>query len=435
MKHDSNFPRPFDDPAPRPTVTPAQLFAVTLGNALEFYDFLIFSFFAVQIGQTFFPASNPQSSLLAALATFGAGFLMRPLGAFMIGGLGDRLGRRPMLFVSFALIGLASLGGAITPSYASIGIAAPLLLLVCRLVQGFALGGEVGASSAFLAEAAPPARRGFYIGLQFVGQGVSVLLSGAVGVMLSAVLDDKALAIWGWRAAMGLGIAIVPIGLMLRSSLPETQPATIAATSRPAFASYRGVALLALATMLSGTITTYVLNYMTTYAKTVLHLPSSISFGGTVAIGIGFVLGSLFGGMGSDRWGRRALMIWPLLIGSLAIMPGFWLLTAYPGRATLYGVSFLLRLILSTSMAAAFVATTEAFPARVRSGGVAVMYAIATSVFGGSTQFVVAWLTGVTGNPLAPAWYMLAAALFGLIATLFARETAPVKTGRIISSL
>jgi MFS family permease len=402
------------------------LAGVTLGNALEFYDFLVFSFFAVQIGQTFFPAASQQASLLSALATFGAGFLMRPLGALVIGGLGDRLGRRPMLLVSFALIGLATLGVAVTPGYASIGVAAPVIVILCRLVQGFALGGEVGASSAFLAEVAPPGRRGLYVSLQFVGHGLSMLAAGLIGVGLSAVMDDAALTKWGWRIAMGLGVAVVPIGLALRRTLPETMHPEVSAEPAPRFVTYRGVALFAFLTMLSGTIATYVLGYMTTYAKTVLLLPSGVSFGATVAVGVAYTLGSVAAGVGSDRLGRRPLMIWPMALATALIMPGFWLLSQAPGAATLYSVSFALRLLLSMAIATAFVTVTEALPLRVRSGGIAVVYAVATSVFGGSTQFVVAWLTGVTGDPLAPAWYMLVAALLGLVAMSLARETAPI---------
>jgi len=415
-----------EDQTRRPRATKAQLAGVTLGNALEFYDFLVFSFFAVQIGQTFFPAASQQTSLLSALATFGAGFLMRPLGALVIGGLGDRLGRRPMLLVSFALIGVATLGVAVTPSYAAIGVAAPVIVILCRLVQGFALGGEVGASSAFLAEVAPPRRRGFYVSLQFVGHGLSMLAAGLIGVGLSAVMDDASLTQWGWRIAMGLGVAVVPIGLALRRTLPETMHTEVSAEPAPRFVTYRGIVFFAFLTMLSGTIATYVLGYMTTYAKTVLLLPSGVSFGATVAVGVAYTLGSVVAGVGSDKLGRRPLMIWPMAIATALIMPGFWLLSQLPGPATLYSVTFVLRLLLSMATATAFITLAEALPLRVRSGAIAVVYAVATSVFGGSTQFVVAWLTGVTGDPLAPAWYMLVAALLGLVAMSLARETAPI---------
>jgi len=406
-------------------VTRAQIVGVTLGNALEFYDFLIFTFFAVEIGRTFFPATNPQSSLLAALATFGAGFLTRPLGGLVIGVLGDRLGRRPMMLLSFALIGTASLGVALTPSYAAIGIAAPLLVLFWRLVQGFALGGEVGPSTAFLAEAAPLHRRGLYVSMQMFGQNIAVLVAGLIGLALAQVMDDATLASWGWRIALALGVGVVPIGLVLRRTLPETLPSDAPAIPAPPLRDYRRTAIIAFLALLSGTIMTYVTNFLTTFAKTTLHLPSGTAFWATIAVGIGGTIGAPLGGWLADRYGRRPAMILPTLFVCLITLPAFWLLTVAPGKASLFVVGCGLRLSIGIALSAVLVHITEDFPARIRSGALAIVYALAISIFGGSTQFVVAWLTGVTGSPLAPAWYMAAAAVVGFAALCFARETAP----------
>ncbi|MGN6817205.1 MAG: MFS transporter [Sphingomonas sp.] len=408
-----------------PRITAAQVAGVTLGNALEFYDFLIFTFFAVEIGRAFFPATNPQSSLLAALATFGAGFLTRPLGGFVLGIFGDRVGRRPAMLVSFALIGIASLGVALTPSYATIGIAAPALVIFWRLLQGFALGGEVGPSTAFLAEAAPPHLRGLYVSMQMFGQNVAVLIAGLIGWALAQMLDDVTLAAWGWRIALALGVGVVPIGLVLRRTLPESLPAEAAAIAPPPLSSYRRTAVIAFLALLSGTIMTYVTNFLTTFAKTTLHLPSGIAFWGTIAVGVGGTIGAPLGGWLADRYGRRPAMILPTLLVCLITLPAFWLITVAPGKASLFVVGCGLRLAIGIALSAVLVHITEDFPPRVRSGALSIVYALAISIFGGSTQFVVAWLTGVTGSPLAPAWYMAAAAVVGLVAVFFARETAP----------
>ena len=199
-----------------PKVSRTQLAAVVAGNALEFYDFLIFGFFAVQIGQVFFPVKDATSNLLLTLLTFGAGFLTRPLGGIVIGPLGDRIGRKPAMLFTFTLMGLSIVGMALTPSYAAIGVAAPILLVVFRLLQGFAVGGEVGPSTAFLMEAAPVEKRGLYISLQTATQQASTACVGIVGVALSVLLSPPALSAWGWRVAMLLGASVVPLALAVR---------------------------------------------------------------------------------------------------------------------------------------------------------------------------------------------------------------------------
>ncbi len=205
-----------------PLLARRQVVAVALGNALEFYDFITYAFFAAQIGRTFFPSDRAGVSLLASLATFGAGFLTRPLGALVIGRMGDRRGRKPAMLLSFGLIGVAVIGLPLTPSYAAIGIWAPALVVGFRLLQGFALGGEVGPSTAFLMEAAPLMRRGFYISMQAMSADAAVLAAGLVGVVLAHWLSPAQLDAWGWRLALGLGAVIVPFGWLMRRTLVET---------------------------------------------------------------------------------------------------------------------------------------------------------------------------------------------------------------------
>lgn len=412
--------------------------AVAVGNALEFYDFLTFAFFAVYIGRTFFPSDDPTSSLLSTLATFGAGFLTRPIGAIVIGSMGDRLGRRPAMLISFALMGAAVVGLALTPSYESIGISAPVLVIFWRLLQGFALGGEVGPSTAFLVEAAAPARRGLYVSFQNASQQVAVLAAGLIGTGLAAAMTEQQLQDWGWRIAMLLGAAIVPIGLMIRRSLPETlhhgAPAEPEAAPRPPIGPYIRLIVLGIFMLAAGTIGTYVINYMATYALTTLKLPPTISFGIIIVQGVAGIVFLVCSGLLSDRFGRKPVMLIAGAILLASILPVFWLVNTWPEVWVFYPAIAFLVAVQAICAAPVIVLLTEQLPARVRSGTVAIVYAVAISVFGGSTQFVVAWLLRLSGDPLVPAYYWTGALLVGLTAMALVRESAPRRLSRLTAS-
>ena len=403
-----------------------QALAIAVGNGLEFYDFVTYAFFAAQIGRTFFPSSTPGLSLLSSLATFGVGFLTRPLGAIVIGRFGDRAGRKPAMMLSLCLIGVAVTGLALTPSYASIGTLAPVLVIVFRLLQGFALGGEVGPSTAFLMEAAPPARRGLYVSLQATSADTAALVAGLVGLALASRLDAAQLDAWGWRVAQLLGVCIIPFAFVLRRTLHETLTAPVVKEGGDVgTTSYARVFLLGLMMLSAATTNNYVLEYMTTYASSNLGMPAAISFGATAAIGASGLVCDTLGGWLSDRFGRKPVMIIPWVLLILAIYPSFWLLERLRTGTALLTVSAVLNGILTLSSATIIVAVTESLPKGVRSGSIALIYALAISVFGGSTQFLVAWIIHATGNPLAPAWYMLGAVTIGLMAMVRLPETAP----------
>jgi MFS family permease len=402
--------------------------AVVIGNALEFYDFLTYAFFAVYIGRAFFPSSDPTSSLLASLGAFGAGFVTRPIGGFVIGRMGDRLGRKPAMILCFALMGVAIVGLSLTPPHSMIGVAAPVLVIFFRMLQGFALGGEVGPTTAFLMEASPPERRGFYTAFQPWSQQLAVLVSGLVGFALSNLLSEKQLQDYGWRIAFLVGVAIVPFGLVVRRTLPETFHAREVG-KRESFPlrPYLSVAALGLMLLASATIGTYIRNYMTTYAIATLHMPANVAFAATVVVGLCGVAFVLVGGTLSDRYGRKPVMLIPGVLLLVLILPAFCVISHYRTAVTLLGATAVLTTLASLAIPPVLTWLTESLPAAIRSSGVAVIYAVSIAVFGGSTEYAVAWLTKVTGNPLAPAWYWTVAAVIGLAATIATRESAPRK--------
>jgi MFS family permease len=406
------------------------ILAATIGNGLEFYDFVTFAFFAIPIGKTFFPSSSAYLSLMASLATFGAGFITRPLGAHVLGGYADRAGRRPAMMISMMLMGLGIVLLAITPGYAGIGFAAPLIAVTARLIQGFALGGEVGSASAYMLEASAPARRGRSISWQGVSQEIASAIGGIVGLVLSAVMSQAQLGAFGWRIALLLGASIVPVALIMRNALPETHsPATATTPGVVPFRGYARVIALGFVIIATGTITGYIARYMATYGQASLHLSSTVAFAGQTAnAGISIVM-ALFGGWLCDRVGRRPAMIWPQLAHLIGIIPCFvWVTTARSATAFI-GANVILAALGSSQYTAVYASVTESLPPAVRARAFALVYSVPVAVFGGTTQLVATWLLHVTNNPMSIAWYLTAIAAIQLATMLAVRESAPIKLG------
>ncbi|HEY1631318.1 MAG TPA: MFS transporter [Rhizomicrobium sp.] len=399
--------------------------AVVIGNGLEFYDFVTFAFFATQIGDSFFPQKTPQDRLLLSLAAFGVGFLARPVGSYFIGRMGDRRGRKPALLLSFALMGIGLLGLALTPSYRAIGIAAPIAAVAFRLLQGFALGGQVGPATAYLIEAAPPGKRGFYASLSYFAQDFSAMMAGVVGTILSSLMSHAALSDYGWRIAFLIGAVIVPFGLIARRELDETFHGESEAPKPPPLRPYLRVALLGMAMLLCGTVVNYVLNYSTTFAINSLHFGDTVSFGATIVVGAVTAAFDLVSGWLSDRYGRKPLMLIPYALFFIVALPIFYAMVHVHSVAVLYGGLAVLCTLQGLGGAPVVTWITESLPPAIRAGAVSVIYAVSISIFGGSTQFAVTRLIDLTGSNLVPAFYMMGGMLLGLTAMALAKETKP----------
>jgi MFS transporter, MHS family, citrate/tricarballylate:H+ symporter len=418
-----------DLPQDTPRALPIrQLAAVVAGNALQFYDFLTYSFFSIQIGHTFFPQQSGDTRLLLAVLVFGVGFLTRPLGAFVIGRWGDRVGRKPAMVLSFALMGIAITGLALTPSYTAIGVAAPILFVFFRLVQGFALGGEVGPTTAYLLEAAPPLKRGFYASLQFGTQDLSVLFAGIVGYVLANTLSPAALCDWGWRIAFLIGAAVVPFALAVRRTLPETFEAK-SSTKTPFTPELWRMASLGFVLLMTISCAYFVIDYMTTFAEDSLHISPAIAFIATISLGFTGTVFDVLGGILSDRFGRKAVTLTAGIVYVLAIYPTYYAIIHLGSAALIIGAG-LLGALQGLYAPPILIGLTEGIPREIRSGALALIYAIAMSVSGTGTQVAVKALITYTGSPFAPAAFMTAAIAIGVTAMLFVRETAPVKVGQ-----
>lgn len=413
----------------RTTLPLRQIAAVAAGNALEFYSFLTFTFFSVQISHAFFPNLGEDAKLLSTLIVFGIGFLTRPLGAFVIGRWGDRVGRKPAMIFSFTLMGVAIVGMAITPSFSVIGWGAPILFLVFRLMQGFALGGEVGPTTAYLLEIAPPMKRGLYASLQFATQDLAVLIAGVLGFVLARTLDPVTYDVWGWRIVFLLGALVIPFGLLIRRQLPESLGEAHRETSPLDWPSIRRLVALGLVMLASVTVTNYVLDYITTFSEHTLRIAPDIAIVATIMTGLSALVLDVVSGVLSDRFGRRPLMLWSGILYTLSVLPVFYAIVHLKSLAAL---------LIGTGLLAGFqglygtpiiIGVAEGLPIRIRAGGLSLVYAIAISSFGAFTQPIAQALIDYTRNPLAPGWFMTAALVCAVTAMFFVRETAPAKVG------
>ena len=417
---------------PQSAPKPYQIAGAVIGNALEWYDFIVFGFFAVIISRLFFPADSQYASLLFTTATFGVGFFMRPVGGIFLGIYADRRGRKAALLVVIASMTIAIALIAFAPTYAAIGIGAPLIIVVARLLQGFSAGGEFASATAFLIETAPTGRRGFYGSWQMVGQGLSVLIGAILGAVLTKTLSPEAIDGWGWRIPFLFGLVIGPVGLYVRSSLSETQAflQTDQASQSPgaagrALTSHIKQILVCFGIVVSGTISFYViLVYIPTFARTQLQLPLDQAFlAQAIGLACEVALIPICGAL-SDRIGRKPVMIASLLLSLLVTYPLFVWVSSSPSFSRLLVMQVVLCGLFGIGNGPVSTALGEQFPTRVRSTALAIGYNVAVMIFGGFAQFFVTWLNHTTGTPIAPAFYLMFGSAVGLFAVLFLTERA-----------
>nr|WP_186210821.1 MFS transporter [Burkholderia gladioli] len=406
--------------------------AAVIGNALEWYDFTVFSFMVVVIAELFFPSSSEYASLLLTTATFGVAFFMRPIGGIVLGLYADRAGRKAALSLVILLMTAGIFLIAAAPTYAAIGIGAPLLIVFGRLLQGFSAGGEFGSATAMLIEAAPRGRRGFYGSWQMSSQSAALLVGALVGTLVTHGLSSEALHAWGWRVPFLLGLLIGPIGYYLRRHLADSEVflASKASARRvtlgEVFAQHGREVLCGLGSVIALTVTIYVLiSYLPTFAVKQLKLPYAESFYAVIVGGLLLTVLTPLAGAWSDRIGRKTLSLWSLVATLALIYPLFLWLDAAPSVGRLVLVQGLLAITLSGYYGPFGAMIAELFPAQVRSTGLSLAYNVAVMLFGGFGQFIVTWLIKATGTPLAPTYYMMAGLALSVIAVACMPRRAP----------
>lgn len=400
---------------------------VASGNMLEMYDFMVFGYYAAAIGRTFFPSSDPYAELLLSFATFGAGFLMRPLGALVLGAYVDRIGRRKGLILTLTLMAIGTLTLTLTPGYAAIGLLAPLMVLAGRLLQGFSAGVELGSTSVYLAEIAKPYNKGFIVSFQSASQQIAVMVAAALGVGLASLISAQDMAAWGWRIPLLIGCLIVPVLFFLRRHLQETEafatqhsPPKLKEILATIQQEWR-IIVTGLFIVLMTTTSFYIITaYTPSFGSAVLHLSAHVSLVVTLCVGLSnFVLVPVFGAL-SDKIGRKPLLTGATALAILTAYPTMHWLVSAPSFGRLLSVELWLSVLYSAYNGAAVVYLTEIVPPRIRTTGFSLAYSLATCV-GGFTPTLCTWLIHTTGNRAMPGLWLAFAALCGLIASVVAQ--------------
>jgi len=399
--------------------------AASLGNALEFYEILVYGYFAVIIAKVFFPAADEAVSLLVTFGTFGASFLARPVGAIFLGAYGDRKGRKAALTLSILLMTIGTGLMTVMPSYGTIGILSPILVIAARLLQGFSVGGEFASSTAFLVEHRPD-RAGFFASWQWASQGLAALVATGFGVLLTGTMSTADLQAWGWRIPFAFGLLIGPIGYYVRSRTEETpeflERGAARAPLRELFVQQWDRLLLTTGAVVTSTSSQYMIVFMTTYAIKELGLPQSTGFtaallaAGLQALVVPFV------GLWVDKVGQIPIMIGAAILFAVTAYPAFVLLGAHASLVMLILMVCWLSLLKSFFSGALPSLMARVFPTSTRVSGMSLSYNIAVAVFGGFAPFFAQSLIDITGSKLAPSYYVIATALISLAALIALRR-------------
>jgi metabolite-proton symporter len=398
---------------------------VASGNFLEMFDFMVYAYYASYIAHEIFPSDSEFASLMLTLGTFGAGYLMRPLGAIVLGAYMDRNGRRKGLILTLSMMAVGTLVIACTPGYRTIGLIAPIVVVLGRLLQGFSAGVELGGVSIYLAEIATPGHRGFYCAWQSASQQVAVICAALMGVTLASILPPDSMVLWGWRVPFLIGCLIVPLLFWLRRSLTETN-AFLARKRHPEIsqilvslaANWKVVTVGTLLSIMT-TVDFYLITaYTPTFGQHVLRLTSRESLMVTVFVGVSNFLWLPVGGTLSDKIGRRSLLVFFTLATLATAYPAMSWLVGSPSNVRLLAVELWFSCIFGLYNGAMIPFLAEIMPEEVRTSGLSLAFSLATAIFGGFTPAICTYLIHVTGNQAMPAVWLSVAALCGLFATI-----------------